>query len=336
MQSSAVDPSRRARLNAVKLAALVRDHTGLDHTGLDLTPAEFAGGAAARAGDTGWVLLDHTMGRTAGLGSALAWAHRAGVTSLHVVADEGTGPLARQAEGFSVPISVWQVQGRDLVPAVVEPLRPSADAPAHHDAFRADIEAAGADPVVEHGVLAGEIEGLEMCRVVDDAFTGETRLEVGVGAHDREAFHMLHGNRPSVTPMATVAAAVRQHRQPLDPSHPLGRLALERALRAQLVREPSLVGASLVVPVAPPTPRRNLKDATPCAAVATVEGRSVAVVCSVGIDLEVMPFAVDTCASLKLDHAIVVLPTRDAIALQRQLADSAIVHLSVVPVDLQA
>lgn len=331
MQPSTADPSRRARLNAVKLAALVRDHAAIEGT-----PVEFAAGAAVRAGATGWVLLDPVAGHTAGMGSALAWAHRAGITDLQIVADDGTGALARHAAGFSVPIAVWQVQGRQLVPAVAEPLQPSADAPAHHHAFRADIEAAGADPVVEHGVLAGEIEGLEMCRVVDDAFTGETRLEVGVGAHDREAFQMLHGNRPSVAPLATVAAAVRQHRQPLDPSHPLGRLALERALRARLMREPSLVGAHSVQPVAPPTPRRNLKDASPCAAVATVDGAQVAVVCSVGIDLEVMPFAVDTCSALGLGRAIVVMPTRDAIALQYQLAQSAIAHLSVVPVDLQA
>ena len=331
MQPTTADPTRRARLNAVKLAALARDHAGVD-----IVPAEFASGAAGRAGDVGWVLLDPVAGRTAGVGSALAWAHRAGVTSLHVVADEGTGALARQAAGFRRPITVWQVNGRDLVPAEPEPLQPSIDAPAHHHTFRADIEAAGVDPVVEHGVLFGEIEGLEMCRVVDDPFTGETRLEVGVGAHDREAFQMLHGNRPSVAPMATVAAAVRSHRQPLDASHPLGRLALERALRAHVVRQPALVGATSVQPVPPPTPRRNLKDATPCAGVACVDGVDVALVCSVGIDLEVMPFAVDTCAALGVERGLVVLPTRDAIALQHQLAQSAIVHLSVVPVDLQA
>ena len=51
--------------------------------------------------------------------------------------------------------------------------------------------------VVEHGVVTGEVRGLEVCRVVDDRTTGDgVRLEVGVGAHDREAFAIIHGDVP--------------------------------------------------------------------------------------------------------------------------------------------
>ncbi len=56
---------------------------------------------------------------------------------------------------------------------------------------------------VEHGVLVGEVRGLEVCRVVDDPHLGTTRLEVGVGAHDREAFQMLHGDVPAIELLAT-------------------------------------------------------------------------------------------------------------------------------------
>jgi hypothetical protein len=329
------DPARRARLNAIKLAALVRDHLTLPEGEAVGEQVEYPGGAALlRAGGEGWVLLDPANGAVPSIGGALAWAHRRNVAHLHLVAETHTGMLARRAAGFSAPVSVWQVQGRELHPAATEALTPSALPPSHHLAFEPDIVAAGAVPVIEHGVLAGEIEGLEMCRVVDDPHTGETRLEVGVGAHDREAFQMLHGNRPSVEPFSTVADAVRRHRRPLDPSHPLGRLALERALRVRLVNEPGLVGATDVTPVPPPVPRRNLKDAVPCAATATIDGDVVAVVCSVGVDLDAVPFAIDTCAALGVQRCLVVMPARDALALQHQLAAAALADIVVVPVEI--
>ena len=324
------DPSLRTRLNAVKLATLVREHLGT----AEFTPHEFAGGAALVHGAQGWVLVDTLSGHAPGLGGPLAWAHQRGVTEVHVVADADAGVLARRAAGFRLAVTVWSVDGRSLIPATPEPLTMSVPAPAHHLQFLDDIVGAGAEPVVEHGVLAGEIEGLEMCRVVDDPDTGEVRLEVGVGAHDREAFQMLHGNRPAFEPLSTVADAVRRHRQPLDPSHPLGRLALERALRARLVRTPALIGATSVVTAPPPVPRRNLKDATPCAALAIVDGEQVAVVCSVGIDLDAVPFAVDTCAVLGVTRGLVVMPSRDAMPLQHRLAAGAVPQLTVVPVEL--
>ena len=54
---------------------------------------------------------------------------------------------------------------------------------------------AGATVVVEHGLVTGEILGLEVARVVTD--DGGARVEVGVGRHDREAFGMLHGDLPT-------------------------------------------------------------------------------------------------------------------------------------------
>ena len=90
-----VDESRRGRLLATKLAALARDH-GAGH---DLQTTPFALGAAGIDGDVGWVLLDDRQQR--GLGPALAWALRAGVDQLQILAEEGTGTLARRATGVS-------------------------------------------------------------------------------------------------------------------------------------------------------------------------------------------------------------------------------------------
>ncbi|MEI8239230.1 MAG: hypothetical protein WCI22_07375 [Actinomycetota bacterium] len=312
------DPARRARLNAIKLTALVRDHLGGSPV---LVPDEFSGGAALHRGEHAWVLLDQRPEH--GLGAALGWALRRGATELHIVAESATGLLARRAAGFSLPITVWHAEGRTLAPAVAEPLTPSAEAPAHHLQFVDTIVASGAIAAVEHGVLSGEVEGLEVCRVVDDRYTGEVRLEVGVGAHDRDAFQMMHGNRPTAEALAVVVDAVVAHRRPLDASHPLGRLAHERALRSRIVASPSLVGATEVRVVPPPVPRQNLKDPVPCLAIALVDGEAVLVVCSTGVDLDVVPFAVDARLALGIERCIIVMPARDRVAVQVLLAAAA-------------
>ena len=74
----------------------------------------------ARSSPASRVLLEDDPER--GLGAALAWAHRQRVDELNVLADRGTGLLARRAGGFTTPIAVWHVEERTLLPAVAEPL----------------------------------------------------------------------------------------------------------------------------------------------------------------------------------------------------------------------
>src|SRR3954468_15114451 len=233
-----VEESRRGRLLSLKLTALIRDHQG----DVDLAPVPFALGAAATSAATGWVLLDERP--QSGLGPSLAWAVRAGVDHLHVLAEEGTGALARRAEAFRLPIEVGHVEERMWLPAIAEPLPTLPEVPAEHEQLRALISEGGATPAVEHGALIGEVRGLEVCRVVTDPTTGKPRLEVGIGQHDREAFQMLHGDVPSVEALAQVVAAVAPHRRVDSAPHPLNRLGREQALRASLMEDPSLVGAS--------------------------------------------------------------------------------------------
>ena len=329
-------PTRRSQLNAIKLRALVREHLGVDDAALLVDAGGFGGGAAL-LNDTGvgataaWVLLDERPER--GLGAALAWALRRNAQRLHVVADQSTGTLARRAQGFGYPISVWHVAGRNLLPAVAEPLPVASPVPTEHQIWAEAIAAGGALPVVEHGVLAGEVQGLEVCRVVTDAYTDEVRLEVGVGAHDREAFQMLHGDRPTAEALDDVVGSVSAHRQVGAPRHPLNMLAQERALRARLVAEPELIDATSVEATAPPIPRPNLKDPTPCVAVATIDGRLVTVVCSSGVDLDLMPYATDARTALGTHDCVVVLPLRDALDVQRRLAALASPPITILTVD---
>jgi hypothetical protein len=322
------DPSRLARLNAIKLATLVREHLGVD---AEFVQGEFPGGAALCHGDDAWVLLADRPER--GLGAALAWALRQGAATLQVVAESGTGLLARRAEAFTEPISVWHAEGRMLLPAVAEPLPVPPPVPAAHREFLDVILQSGAEPHEEFGVFSGEVRGLEVCRVVDDPYLHATRLEVGVGVHDREAFATLHGDQPAPVALARVVEAVLQHRGGGATGHPLSRLAQERLLRARLVDDPSLIGATVVELAQPPVPRLNLKDPVPCVAVATIEGERVAVVCSMGVDLDAVPYAVDARAALGLSRCLLVVPTRDAIPVQYLLAEGARPAVTIVPVD---
>jgi len=322
------DGSRRAQLRAIKLGVLVREYTGVAE---GQVPGEFGGGAALMLDGVAWVLLEDQPER--GLGPALAWAVRRDASALHLLAERATGLLARRAEGFGFPVTVWHVEGRRLLAAVAEPLpaRPSVDKA--HLQWCATITEGGALPVIEHGVLAGEVQGLEVCRVVTDPYTESVRLEVGVGAHDREAFQLLHGDKPTTEALADVVQAVAVHRRTGAAFHPLNLLAQERSLRARLVAEPGLIGAQSVEPAEPPVPRPNVKDAVPCLATAVIDGREVAVVCSSGVDLDVVPYAIDARAALGVTDTVVVLPSRDALPVQQRLAALAVPRIRIVAVD---
>lgn len=342
--ATADDDARHARFRALKLAALVRDHRGVEPDG---APGVFPPGAATMVDGDAWVLIEEHPER--GLGAALAWALRHGASSLHVLAERDTGTLARRAAAFRTPIEVWHVEGRTLLPAVAEPL-PSAPPPsADHLALRAAIEAGGASPVLEHGVVLGEVRGLEVCRVVDDPVTGGVRLEVGVGAHDREAFAIIHGDVPAESALRGVVDAVTDHRGAGAPDHPLRRLLPERLLRWELIEDPSVIGLASLTATEPPVPRPNVKDRVPATATGvTPAGDEVVVVCSVGVDLDLVPYATDArlAAGRIGDESGIeggsgpatwlVVPARDQVSITEDLAGLLIEPMRLIGVPAPA
>ena len=290
------DPQRRTALLGLKLGALVRDHAD----GGPAVLGSFGAGAALARDGQAWVLADERPERI--LGPALAWARQQGLEAeVNVVVDDpaAAGVVARRARYFAAPPKVWRVDGRALVAADPAPFDPPPPVVDDRLSLLALIEEAGAVPVVEHGVVAGEVAGLEVCRAVIDPDLAVTRLEVGVGAHDREAFSLVHGDVPPLEALADVVAKVAEHRRPGADPHPLNRLNAERLLRWRLIEEPHLVGALVLEPAPPPVPRPNLKDPVPCVAVGVdTDGQPVVVVSSVGIDLDLVPFAADARSAL--------------------------------------
>ena len=155
----------------------------------------------------------------------------------------------------------------------------------------------------------------QVCPRHCDPDTGDHRLEVGVGAHDREAFLVIHGGSPPADALADIVHKVGALRGATEPPHALRRLAGERLLRQRLLDDPSLIDAVALEAAPPPVARTNVKDPTPCVATGIDRtGRPLVVVCSVGIDLDVVPFAADARAALGDAEArlTIVVPARDA------------------------
>jgi hypothetical protein len=258
------------------------------------------------------------------LGMALAWAVRRGVTDLHLLVEsdhEHVGVLARRAAAFALAITVWRVAGRDLLATAATPPSSFQPLPAEAAAFAAVLREHGAEVVVEHGILTGEVLGLEVARVIVDG--ASARLEVGVGHHDREAQHMLRPDWPPEAALADAVAAVRRWRRADAPRHLANILAGERWLRVAVTAHPDIVGAAYLAPIPPPLPRGDLRQpaAAPAAGVDTCD-RPMLVVCSTGIDLDLVPSAADARladgrAGVRL---VLALPTVDDYPITRDLA----------------
>lgn len=348
--TSALDPEQRSRLCGVKLAALVdqqhRDHPdGPDHPGRPGSPEDrggvapealtFAGGAGRRVTGALWALTEVV---DIGLGSAFAWAHQHGGTLGHVVVDGEAAPraasIARQAALFRDGPRVWRVDGRTLIEVPVTPPVDPPPASAAALALGDQLLAAGLDVAVEHGVVTGEVLGLEVARVVVRA-DGAAAIEVGVGRNDRELFGMMHGDLPTDEALSRVVAAVRRHRRADQPAHPLNRLAGERWLRSHLLTHPTRLEGWSLHPVDGPVARLSLSDRLPAyAAGHDREGRPVVLACSVGIDLELVPSAAEARAAHDPDARLVLaVPARDAHPVTRRAAAALVDPAEVLPVE---
>lgn len=299
-----------------KLTALVRAHFGAEGG----SPASFPGGAARSIGDRGWVLVETETVRA--LGKALAWARQQQVTELHVLAEQDAGVLARRAALFADAPTVWWVNGTDLHATDPEPL---SVAPPTPDAggFGPLLEGVGLEVVHEREHVAGELRGLEVARVTNG------RLEVGVGEADRELTAMLHGDLAPADALERVVAIVGQHRRPGAPRHPLNQLVPERWLRWTLRNDPGRIGLDRLEPAPLPRPRVGLRERD----VACARSRDAVVVCSVGVDLDLVPAAAEARLALDPDAPLLlVVPERDDHPATRALAARLKVPATVVTV----
>jgi hypothetical protein len=292
----------------------------------DVEVSEFGQAVGLVVDDVAWVYVTGRHKRS--LGPALMWALRNNAKALKLFSSESTGDLARIATHFDFVIEVFEVDAagvaRVAAPKIVEKIEVSvAD-----EMFAEFIKSAGADVVREHGVISGEVRGLEVCRVLraadsgESGGAGESELEIGVGAHDRETFKLLHGRTATIESLRKVIAEVAARRAVGAQVHPLNRLARERMLRHYVCQSPQLVGAKSLQVAQPPIVRTNLKDVVPCCAVGvSLTGEKVVVIFNVGVDPDVVSFGADARGQINGSAELIfAMPTRDIVSAVERVA----------------
>lgn len=315
-----MEDHQRARLLAAKLGALVRTHLG------DAEPASvaFPGGAALVAGDAAWLLLDTDP--VLSLGPALVWADRRGTGTVHLLCERDADVVARRAALFDPAPTVWSVEGTSLRTATPAPITSPPPAPPAPDLAALLIDA-DLEVLVEDGIVRGELNGLELARIVHGTSTlgvplDQPLLEVGVGQADRELNGMMHGRLDPLDQLARVVDIVRDLRRPGAERHPLNQLVPERWLRARLIAQPGRIGCRGLRSEQATIARANLSErGIAVAAGFTSSDQPVVVACSVGIDLDLVPAAAD--ARQRIDpgaRLMLVVPARDAHPVTTSLA----------------
>ena len=291
----------------------------------DVEVSEFGQAVGLVIDDVAWVLITGRYERS--LGPALMWALRNNATSLKLLLNERAGELARISAHFDFAIEVFEVDAAGVARVAVPKDATKIEVSVADEMFADFIKSAGADVVREHGVISGEVCGLEVCRVVratsasnlDGA--GESELEIGVGAHDRETFKLLHGRTATVESLRKVIAEVAARRAVGAQVHPLNQLARERMLRHYVCLSPQLVGAKSLQPAQPPIARTNLKDVVPCCAVGvSLTGEKMVVIFNVGVDPDVVSFGADARGQINASADLVfAMPTRDIVPAVEQI-----------------
>ena len=292
----------------------------------DVEVSEFGQAVGLVVDDCAWVLVTGRYERS--LGPALMWALRKNATSLKILLSERAGELARIATHFDFAIEVFELDAAGVGRVAVPKDATKIEVSVADEMFADFIKSAGADVVREHGVISGEVCGLEVCRVVratsasDLDGAGESELEIGVGAHDRETFKLLHGRTATVESLRKVIAEVAARRAVGAQVHPLNQLARERMLRHYVCLSPQLVGAKSLQPAQPPIARTNLKDVVPCCAVGvSLTGEKMVVIFNVGVDPDVVSFGADARGQINASADLVfAMPTRDIVPAVEQIA----------------
>ena len=324
--------SHTLRLAGLHLRTLVSQLKTSENTDIKtdaesvLDVKEFGTSVGILGGGSAWVLLNarHEFG----LGPAMIWALRNKATALKLFTEHNAGDLARRAGLFNFKIEVFEVTNN----AVSKPVRalpcavPLREISPADESFCGFILNGGAEVTREHGVLVGEVCGLEVCRVVHettDTAVVESRLEIGVGTHDRETFRLLHGRTATIESLRKVVDEVAAKRIVGADPHPLNQLGRERLLRHLICASPDLVDAISLKTVAPPMPRANLKDQVPCcAAGVSRDGKTMVVIFSIGIDPDVVSFGADARQALDAQAELVfVSPQRDIVPAIVQVAE---------------
>jgi Flp pilus assembly protein TadG len=94
--------------------------------------------------------------------------------------------------------------------------------------------------------------------------------------------------------------------------------------RWRALQNPASIGFSELSPADPPVRRTNLKDAVPCVALGTTSSGAAAIAVFVhGIDLDLVPFAVDAASRCGVQQVVIVARAKDITPSMKKMAESA-------------
>ncbi len=301
-----LDPARRAGLERSRATAIARDHFAVDIESAAVDAAPF--GVVIDASDHAVVVS--SSDDLAVLGGVLVWSARNPRSRIDLVVEHHAGVHARRVAVLAPEIQVHALDGSSIASA--EPVAAAEPYPTPDDIapLVAMIERSGADAVVEDGIVRAEVVGLEVGRVVTGP-AGST-FEVGVGRFDREAGALLHADRPIEPTLVDTIEQVKQHRRAGAASHPVNRIGRERWLRTLVLADPAIAEIRDPQLVEPVPPRSSLLETRTAALLGTgPDDAPVLVVCTVGVDLGVVPEIVDLLAATGAGRVRVVAPSRD-------------------------
>jgi hypothetical protein len=343
-----VNPEQRALLLAAKLKALVSnadESLGWRRVASVLTPVPFQAGAGLVdvASSTGWLLVaprvtaevhidampDETLDPNprGWLGGAVVWSSRQNLRTLHILLDHVAPTDVTRANVLANPPTLWKIGGRTLTPAVAGLFESAVVSEDQVRSFSALITDAGAELVLDHGVIRAEVLGLEVGRITTDE-NGMPGLEVGVGRHDRLANAMLGHDRDIAASLKNAVGSVQSRRRHEAGTHPANQLARERWLRCIVRDQPSLVGVDVPLHSIESVRPAALKQLDP----ALLLGDGVLVACSVGVDLDAAIDAATIRARIDPNSRLVlVIPEHDVFDAQRMIVES-ITHAEIVTV----
>lgn len=332
---------QRNDLLRAKLSALVRDVDTEERSGQH--PAAQTRGALTgvmQSGGSGFVLVD--LGTPQAVAGAISWAASDDCDALTLFVDLDGAAAARYASYFTAGPSttVREVAGASSVATSPDAVPTEVDAETPPGELLDMLAEHGLEVVIEHGVVRGELLGLEVARLVtwptDAGGDGLLHLEVGVGRFDRDAIWAVRDGSDMAGALVDTVSMVKEYRRPGAPPHPLGRLRRERWLRTVLLKEPDLVGAVELEPVAMTTEPAGLKDVHPAGAVGRMDdGRPVVVVTSVGVDLSVVPLAADLRSRIDESARLVLaVPPSDLHPVLGRLGSMLRPAAEIVPVDV--
>jgi len=328
LETGTVGDDRRPALIAAALQSLARNHRNI--VGAPVVP--FPGGAGIHDPAGSFVWLDEQPERL--LGAAIALHLRKATSRLDIVVPdihrELAPAVARRATQWNIPIEVFSLDGKSLTTVDPQPAAAERDCEFDIDQFRSVISEAGAEVVIEHGVLTGEVAGLEVCRVV---YEDEWRLRVGVGSQDREAFQMLHGDAPSLDSLVRVVEFVQTYRQPTADPHPLNRLSPERWMRSTYTSADSreLPSCTQMPGV---LPRGSMSDASPAFAVTQRDGVTRLLAFTTGTDLGAVVDAADhaewSAHQDEVSEIIVVVDGRNRLPVLEAIAERSVKPMRII------